>query len=71
MFLGHFIELLFCIIFAKDHGHFFFLLSLSLSLFKEDELMPFLNSAFFLSEGAFEEILTLSEVDRHTVEILG
>ena len=70
MYLGHFIELLFCIIFANDHGHLFFLLLLSL-FFKEDNLMPFLNSAFFLSEGAFEEILTLSEVDRHTVEILG
>ena len=50
-FWGHFIELLFCTIFAKDHGHFFFLL-LSLSLFfKEDNLMPFLNSAFF--RGSF------------------
>ena len=49
-FWGHFIELLFCTIFAKDHGHFFFLLL----FFKEDNLMSFLNSAF--SEGTIAGI---------------
>ena len=63
MLLGHFIELLFWTIFAKDHGHFFFL------SFLKDKLMSSMNSVF--SEGVFEEILTLFEVDRHTVEILG
>ena len=66
MFLGHFIELLFWTIFAKDHGHFF---SLSLS-FKEDNPMSSMNSVF--SEGVIADIfLTLFEMDRHTVEILG
>ena len=63
MHLGHFIELLFWTNFAKDHGHFFFL------SFLKDKLMSSMNSVF--SEGVFEEILTLFEVDRHTVEILG
>ena len=53
----------FGLIFAKDHGHFFFL------SFLKDKLMSSMNSVF--SEGVFEEILTLFEVDRHTVEILG
>jgi len=44
MFLGHFIELLFWTIFAKDHGYFFFL-SFSL-FFKEDNSMSFMNSVF-------------------------
>ena len=37
--------------------------------FKEDNPMSFLNLVF--SKGAFEEFLTLFEVDRHTMEILG
>ena len=43
----------------------------SLSFLKKITSCPSWIQHFFLSEGAFEEILTLSEVDRHTVEILG
>ena len=62
--MGHFIELLFWTIFSKDHWHFF-----SLLFFKKITPCPSMNLVF--SEGDFEEILTLFEVDRHTVEILG
>ena len=63
IFVGHFIELLFWTIFSKDHWHFF-----SLLFFKKITPCPSMNLVF--SEGDFEEILTLFEVDRHTVEIL-
>ena len=44
IFLGHFIELIFWIIFAKDHGHFFFLF---LSLFFSSSFFSFFLSLFF------------------------